>query len=79
VRNLLGTGLVELLGGILTAVFALGILMRISPVLTGLALAFVVAFALVLGRCLPGPGASARTAATPPAHAPAAARAQCSS
>jgi ABC-type multidrug transport system fused ATPase/permease subunit len=50
VRNLLGTGLVELLGGILTAVFALGILMRISPVLTGLALAFVLAFALVLRR-----------------------------
>ncbi|MBP2673078.1 MAG: transporter related [candidate division NC10 bacterium] len=50
VRNLLGTGLVELLGGLLTAVFALGILMRISPVLTGLAMAFVLAFALVLRR-----------------------------
>jgi len=50
VRNLLGTGLVELLGGILTAVFALGILVRISPVLTGLAMAFVLAFVLVLRR-----------------------------
>ena len=50
VRNLLGTGLVELLGGLLTAVFALGILIRISPPLTGLALAFVLAFGLVLRR-----------------------------
>lgn len=50
VRNLLGTGLVELLGGLLTAVFALGILIRISPLLTGLALAFVLAFGLVLRR-----------------------------
>jgi ABC-type multidrug transport system fused ATPase/permease subunit len=50
VRNLLGTGLVEFLGGLLTAVFALGILIRISPLLTGLALAFVLAFGLVLRR-----------------------------
>jgi subfamily B ATP-binding cassette protein MsbA len=50
VRNLLGTGLVELFGGVLTAVFALGILIRISPLLTGLALAFVLAFGLVLRR-----------------------------
>jgi subfamily B ATP-binding cassette protein MsbA len=50
VRNLLGTGLVELLGGLLTAVFALGLLLRISPVLTGLALAFVLVFGLVLRK-----------------------------
>ncbi|HEX7550936.1 MAG TPA: ABC transporter ATP-binding protein, partial [Candidatus Methylomirabilis sp.] len=50
VRNLLGTGLVEFLGGLLTAVFALGILLRISPLLTGLALAFVLAFSLVLRK-----------------------------
>ncbi len=50
VRNLVGTGLVELLGGLLTAVFALGILIRISPLLTGLALAFVVVFGLVLRK-----------------------------
>jgi subfamily B ATP-binding cassette protein MsbA len=50
VRNLLGTGLVELLGGLLTAVLALGVLVFISPVLTGLALGFVLAFALVLRR-----------------------------
>ena len=50
VRNLLGTGLVELLGGLLTAVFALGLLLRISPLLTGLALSFVLVFGLVLRR-----------------------------
>ena len=52
VRNLIGTGLVELLGGLLTAVFALGVLVFISPVLTGLALAFVLAFAVVLRTSL---------------------------
>jgi len=50
VRNLLGTGLVEFLGGLLTAVFALVVLIRISPLLTGLALAFVLAFGVVLRR-----------------------------
>jgi subfamily B ATP-binding cassette protein MsbA len=50
VRNLLGTGLVEFLGGLLTAVFALAVLIRISPLLTGLALAFVLAFGLVLRK-----------------------------
>lgn len=50
VRNLLGTGLVELLGGLLTAVFALAILIRISPLLTGLALGFVLAFGVVLRK-----------------------------
>jgi subfamily B ATP-binding cassette protein MsbA len=50
VRNLLGTGLVEFLGGLLTALFALAILLRISPLLTGVALAFVLAFSLFLRR-----------------------------
>ncbi len=50
VRNLLGTGLVEFLGGLLTAVFAIGVLIRISPLLTGLALAFVLAFGIVLRK-----------------------------
>jgi subfamily B ATP-binding cassette protein MsbA len=50
VRNLVGTGLVEFLGGALTAVFALVILIRISPLLTVLALAFVLAFGLVLRK-----------------------------
>ena len=42
VRNLIGTGLVEFLGGMLTAVIALVMLLRISPVMT------VMAFALLL-------------------------------
>jgi subfamily B ATP-binding cassette protein MsbA len=50
VRNLLGTGLVEFAGGLLSAVFALGILIRISPLLTALALAFVLAFGVVLRK-----------------------------
>jgi ABC-type multidrug transport system fused ATPase/permease subunit len=50
VRNLLGTGLVEFVGGLLTAVLALGVLIRISPLLTGLALAFVLVFGLVLRK-----------------------------
>jgi ABC-type multidrug transport system fused ATPase/permease subunit len=37
VRNLIGTGLVEFLGGLLTAAIALYMLLRISPVMTGLA------------------------------------------
>ncbi len=37
VRNLVGTGLVEFLGGLLTAIIALIMLLRISPVMTGLA------------------------------------------
>ena len=37
VRNLIGTGLVEFLGGLLTAAIVLGFLLRISPVMTGLA------------------------------------------
>ncbi len=41
VRNLVGTGLVEFLGGIFTAVFALVFLLNISAVLTGVALLFM--------------------------------------
>jgi ABC-type multidrug transport system fused ATPase/permease subunit len=52
VRNLLGTGMVEFLGGLLTSVFALGVLTYFSPLLTGLALGFMLAFALVLRQAL---------------------------
>ncbi|MFB3818248.1 MAG: ABC transporter ATP-binding protein [Candidatus Methylomirabilales bacterium] len=52
VRNLLGTGMVEFLGGLLTALFALVVLLRISPLLTGIAAAFLVAFGLVLRASL---------------------------
>jgi ABC-type multidrug transport system fused ATPase/permease subunit len=41
VRNLIGTGLVEFLGGLLTAAIALFMLLRISPLMTGLAFALL--------------------------------------
>ena len=50
VRNLIGTGLVDFVGGILTAILSLLILLRISPLLTGIALFFIVVFALGLGK-----------------------------
>ncbi len=48
VRNLVGTGLVEFAGGLLTALFSFVVLVRISPLLTGLALAVVLAYSVVL-------------------------------
>ncbi|MGA7239693.1 MAG: ABC transporter ATP-binding protein [Bryobacteraceae bacterium] len=50
VRNLIGTGLVDFCGGILTAVFSLAALLWISPVLTGLALLFIAGFAFGLRK-----------------------------
>jgi subfamily B ATP-binding cassette protein MsbA len=50
VRNLIGTGLIEFVGGLLTALIALVLLLRISPLLTGLALLFIAAFALGLSK-----------------------------
>ena len=50
VRNLVGTGLVEFVGGILTAIFALVFLLRISALLTGIALLFIAVFALGLRK-----------------------------
>lgn len=50
VRNLVGTGLVEFLGGILTALFSLVILLRISATLTLMALCIVVLFSLILRK-----------------------------
>ena len=50
VRNLIGTGLVQLIGGILTAVFAFVILMTINPALTLLSLGFLAVFGLVLRK-----------------------------
>ena len=47
VRNLVGTGLVELVGGLLTAVIALGVLFWISPLLAGMALTIVICFVTV--------------------------------
>ena len=50
IRNLIGTGLVEFFGGILTAVLALVILLRISAPMTLLALSVVLIFGVVLSR-----------------------------
>jgi subfamily B ATP-binding cassette protein MsbA len=50
IRNLIGTGLVEFVGGILTAIIALIVLIRISPLLTGLSLAFIAVFGLALNK-----------------------------
>jgi ABC-type multidrug transport system fused ATPase/permease subunit len=50
VRNLIGTGLVEFVGGVMTAVIALVVLLRISAVMTGLTALFVAAFALALSK-----------------------------
>ncbi len=48
VRNLIGTGMVEFVGALLTSAFALVILVRISPVMTLVALAFLI----VLGAAM---------------------------
>ena len=50
VRNLIGTGLVEFVGGIMTALIALVVLLRISAVMTGLTALFVAAFAFALSK-----------------------------
>jgi subfamily B ATP-binding cassette protein MsbA len=50
IRNLIGTGLVEFAGGLLTAVIALAVLIRISPLMTGLAVLIMGTFAIVLAK-----------------------------
>jgi ABC-type multidrug transport system fused ATPase/permease subunit len=50
VRNLIGTGLVEFVGGLFTAVLALAVLLRLSPPMTGVALGAIVVFALALRK-----------------------------
>jgi len=52
VRNLVGTGLVELLGGFITAVFAFVLLLRINATLTFVALGFMMLFALFVQKAL---------------------------
>jgi ABC-type multidrug transport system fused ATPase/permease subunit len=49
-RNLVGTGVIEFIGGLLTAVIGLILAVRISPIMTGVAMAIVVVFAAVLSR-----------------------------
>src|SRR5262245_40848542 len=50
VRNLVGTGLVELIGGFFTAIIAFVLLIRINATLTFVALGFLLVFGLVLQR-----------------------------
>ena len=50
VRNLLGTGLVEFSGGLLTSSIALIVLFRISPLMTLIAFAFLLSFGLALKK-----------------------------
>jgi subfamily B ATP-binding cassette protein MsbA len=50
VRNLVGTGLVEFIGGIFTAVIAFGLLLRINVILTVVALSFVSVFGGILRK-----------------------------
>jgi ABC-type multidrug transport system fused ATPase/permease subunit len=50
VRNLIGTGLVEFVGGLFTAVIALVVLIRISALMTALSFAFLLVFGLALRK-----------------------------
>ncbi len=50
VRNLMGTGLIEFIGGIVTAIIALVVLLRISPELTGMAVVILGGFMVFLQR-----------------------------
>jgi ABC-type multidrug transport system fused ATPase/permease subunit len=50
VRNLIGTGLVDFAGGLVTAGIALVVLLRISTLMTTLAFGFLLCFGLALGR-----------------------------
>jgi ABC-type multidrug transport system fused ATPase/permease subunit len=50
VRNLVGTGLVQVVGGVVTAIVAFAFLIRIDPLMTALALVPLVGFAVVFTR-----------------------------
>jgi len=50
VRNLVGTGLVEFSGGVLTAVLALGFLLKINAPMTGVAIGFLLVLMVALSR-----------------------------
>ena len=52
IRNLVGTGLVDFVGGLLTAVFSLVIMIRISSLLTGMALGVVIIAGALLFKAL---------------------------
>jgi subfamily B ATP-binding cassette protein MsbA len=48
VRNLIGTGLVDFVGGLITALIAFVVLVRISPAMTAIAFGFLAAFGIAL-------------------------------
>lgn len=50
IRNLIGTGLVEFVGGLLTALFALVYLLRTSAMMTAVAFSIIVVFGLWIGK-----------------------------
>jgi subfamily B ATP-binding cassette protein MsbA len=50
VRNLIGTGLIDFVGGLLTAVIAFGFLVHISPVMTAIAFGFLLIFGVGLRK-----------------------------
>src|SRR5437868_12246825 len=50
IRNLIGTGLVEFVGGLMTAVFALIYLLYANAVMTGVAFAIIVVFGVAISR-----------------------------
>ena len=50
VRNLVGTGLVDFVGGLMTAVIAFAVLIRISPVMTGIAFGILLVFGFGLRK-----------------------------
>jgi subfamily B ATP-binding cassette protein MsbA len=50
IRNVIGTGLIEFVGGLLTAALSLVLLLRISASMTGIAAAVVLCFGLTLRR-----------------------------
>jgi ABC-type multidrug transport system fused ATPase/permease subunit len=50
VRNLIGTGLIEFAGGVLTSLFALAVLLRINAGMTAMALAVLVLFGVAISR-----------------------------
>jgi len=50
VRNLVGTGLVEFVGGVFTAIIAFGLLLKINASLTFMAIGFLLVFGLILRK-----------------------------
>jgi len=50
VRNLIGTGLVDFVGGLMTAVIAFIVLIRISPLMTAIAFGFLLVFGVGLRK-----------------------------